>query len=186
MDAHGRGAGAIRVGVVGALLAIALAALAPQQAGAAGPKKECPKDPHPCGKPWPSDLSGPFELKSVRNVKVRAHDGVMLDGWIASPTVPPGTKTPTILVSSPYFDLPHLDQAAIYRSPSSRLETSGGIGGTGQFGSFWDDDPHSLSTKVHGFGFPPIRLIRQGYTLAYFSVRGTGSSGGCFTFGASA
>ena len=152
-------------------------------ASALGNDPGCRPDPHPCGDAWPSELSGPFDLAEVRNVKVRSHDGVLLDGWIASPSVPPGTRTPTILVSSPYFDEPQIDQASLYRDPGHPAEVPGGIAGTGQFGSFWDDDPGSLAARVHGPGFPAIRLIKRGYTLAFFSVRGTGSSGGCFSLG---
>jgi len=143
------------------------------------PKKQCPEDPHPCGDEWPDGLNGPFDLAEVRPVKIPSHDGVMLDGWVASPSVPAGTQTPTILTVSPYFDTPR--QAALVRNPNSPLSVPGGI--AGQFASFWDDSNTSVTTHDHSTGFPPIRLIKRGYTLVYVSVRGTGSSGGCFEMG---
>jgi predicted acyl esterase len=113
-------------------------------------------------------------------VKIPSHDGVMLDGWVASPSVPAGTRTPAILTVSPYFDEFQVQQGAVwYDNPSS----PGGVLGTGQAGTFWDDPFSLISAREHSTGFPPIRLIKRGYTLVYVSVRGTGSSGGCFELG---
>lgn len=133
---------------------------------------------------WPEGLSGPFALKEVRNVQVRSHDGTLLDGWIASPAVPAGVRTPTVLTVSPYFDT--AVPATVYRNPSSEPlpvvgETGSGPTGTGR--GYWNDGEMSSAHRIHSLGFPLIRLIRQGYTMAFFSVRGTGSSGGCFQFG---
>lgn len=154
---------------------------------AEAPQQDRCNDPYPCGGEWPADLTGPFELAGMRNVQVPAHDGVLLDGWIASPAVPDGVRTPTILVTSPYFDTIYVGGPAVFRGPASPLVTPAvgrdvlppSLTGAG----WWEDGPMSASVHTHGIGFPPIRLIRRGYTLAYFSVRGTGSSGGCFEFG---
>ena len=125
--------------------------------------------------------AGSYALREVRNVQVRSHDGVMLDGWIASPAVLPGVRTPTVLVVSPYFDMAFAGQATVIRNPSTPPDPDCPV--TGQGCGFWSDGPMSADTRVHSLGFPPIHLINQGYTLAYFSVRGTGSSGGCFEWG---
>lgn len=124
--------------------------------------------------------SGPYELAEVRNVQVRSHDGVMLDGWIASPTVPAGTRTPTVLTVSPYFDTLIHSGPSTHRNPASP-ETP--ACSANQFCSFWQDGRMGANVQSNSLGFPPIRLIQRGYTLAYFSVRGTGSSGGCFEWG---
>ncbi|HUR15218.1 MAG TPA: CocE/NonD family hydrolase [Mycobacteriales bacterium] len=146
--------------------------------------KDSCREPHPCGPHWPAGLKGPFALKEVRNVQVRAHDGVLLDGWVASPAVPNGVRTPTILTDSPYFD--SAVPATVYRNPSSEPlpivgETGSGPTGTGR--GYWNDGEMSSAHRIHSLGFPLIRLIRSGYTVVFFSVRGTGSSGGCFSFG---
>lgn len=126
----------------------------------------CPADPYPCGAEWPVALASPFELAKVTHVQVEARDGVHLDGWIAAPSVPSGVRTPTVLISSPYFD-----------TPPSRQDPKAG-------GPWWDDTtPMSLDVEGASAGFPPIRLIQSGYSIAYFSVRGTGHSEGCFDDG---
>lgn len=117
-----------------------------------------------------------YELKEVRHVTVTTFDGVQLDGWIALPTVPAGVRTPVVLQTSPYFDSFEPMQASLYRDPASPVNEPVAPG-------WWEDGELGVVARVHSPGFPPIRLIRRGYTLAYFSVRGTGSSGGCFEWG---
>jgi putative CocE/NonD family hydrolase len=149
-------------------------------AAASSDRDEC-RDPYPCEQAWPDGMTGPFALKEVRNVQVRSQDGTLLDGWIASPTVPAGVRTPTILMSSPYFDVSIVSGATIAGNPSTPPAPDCPV--TGQGCGFWSDGPMTGGTGANSFGFPPIRLIREGYTLAFFSVRGTGSSGGCWEWG---
>jgi putative CocE/NonD family hydrolase len=109
---------------------------------------------------------------------VRSHDGTALDGWIASPTVPAGVKTPTVLVVSPYFDV--FVPFSLLENPSTPATPDCDIAQTGC--GYWHEGT-SVQTRVNFLGLPPIHLIQRGFTLAFFSVRGTGSSGGCFEFG---
>jgi putative CocE/NonD family hydrolase len=87
-------------------------------------------------------------------------------------------KTPTVLVASPYFDVfvpfSLLENPAIAPYPGCDL--------TGLGCGYWHEGTN-VQARVNFLGFPPIHLIQQGYTLAFFSVRGTGSSGGCFSWG---
>ena len=136
------------------------------------------QDPYPCGGEWPPELSGPFSLAEVRHVQVSAHDGVTLDGWIALPAVPVNTQMPTIYVSTPYFDSASLPGSA-HRDPGADFGVPGGAGG---LSGWWSEDGGSGATDLSG-GIPPIRWIRRGYAIAYFSVRGTGNSGGCLGVG---
>jgi predicted acyl esterase len=165
-----------------AILTVACTGSEPADPDVADPAKaveaSC-KHPYPCGNEWPADLTGPFELADVQEVTVTAEDGTELSGWIASPTVPPGTRTPTILSSSPYYDGTLVVPGAVYRNPTTPLAVpEGGVTG------WWDEaTPLPLDVNTHSAGFPPIRLIRRGYTLAYFSARGTGNSTGCFDGG---
>jgi putative CocE/NonD family hydrolase len=119
-------------------------------------------------------------LKEVRNVQVTSHDGTLLDGWIASPAVPAGVRTPTVLIASPYFDLV-IDTYASRDPGAQRLPTCDLP--ANQFCDYFDDNATGAAKAVNFLGFRPIDLIREGYTLAFFSVRGTGSSGGCFEWG---
>ena len=142
-----------------------------------GAPKRCPDDPYPCGDEWPEGLEGEFGLAAVHSVKIPSHDGVMLDAWVASPSVPAGTRTPAIVTVSPYLDQFQVQQATWYDNPST-----GGALGVKELGTFWSDPP-VLSALLLSSGLAPIRLINSGYTLVYVSVRGTGGSGGCFELG---
>jgi predicted acyl esterase len=158
--------------VIAGMFALVAFGLAPAHAA----NDQC-EDPYPCGGEWPPGMEGPFDLAEVRKVTVASHDGVVLDGWIASPTVPEGVRTPTILQTSPYFDSVNVGQVFVY-------DKDPGYQGVPDIDEgWWSDGPAAVGNQGHSPGFPPIRLIRRGYTLAYFSVRGTGSSGGCFEFG---
>jgi predicted acyl esterase len=139
----------------------------------------CRPEPYPCGRHWPVELEGrdDFELDHVEEVEVIADDGTSLHGWVAFPTVPDGVKMPTVLSSSPYYD--SAAGGTIYRNPTSQVEASA----TGNPGWWSDTEPPSLDVATHSAGFPPVRLLRKGYAMAYFSVRGTGDSGGCFDGG---
>lgn len=142
-------------------------------------ERACPRDPHPCGGEWPDDLVGhkDFELERIDEVRVVAHDGIALHGWVVRPRVPPGVKVPTVLSSSPYYD--SVAGGTVYRNPMSPLAARAG----GADGWLEDTEPPPFDVETHSAGFPPVRLLRKGYALAYFSVRGTGHSEGCFDGG---
>jgi putative CocE/NonD family hydrolase len=150
-------------------------------ADASSGKADC-RDPYPCERYWPEGLNGPFALKEVRNVQVRSHDGTVLDGWIASPAVPAGVKTPVVLAVSPYLDYVDVVGPTWTGNPSDpedpTCETPAHQGC-----GFWYDGTMGATARPHSLGVYPIHLIQEGYTLAYFSVRGTGSSGGCLEWG---
>jgi putative CocE/NonD family hydrolase len=95
-------------------------------------------------------------------VFIRSHDGVRLHGWIARP---PEATVPTILHSSPYFGWIHRGDPIGEDTPSDA--------------SWWSDPPYP-SASLYGVGVPPIRFVRDGYAVAFFEVRGTGHSGGCW------
>jgi predicted acyl esterase len=163
------------------VLATGLAVLAGTASVAtAGSGEDDCRDPYPCERAWPEGLNGPFALKEVRNVQVRSHDGTMLDGWIASPAVPAGVRTPTVLIDSPYFDL--VIDTIVSRNPGAPPLPTCQLPGN-QFCGYFDDKTLYSVQATNFLGLRPIDLIRKGYTLAFFSVRGTGSSGGCFEWG---
>jgi len=142
---------------------------------------DCPRDPYPCGGEWPAELVGrdDFELDRIEEVRIVADDGITLHGWIAHPRVPVGVRVPTVLSSSPYYDAFLPVPVAFYRDPTSPVAAEAG----GVSGWFSEMTPLPLDVNTHSAGFPPVRLLRKGYALAYFSVRGTGDSGGCFEWG---
>ncbi len=137
----------------------------------------CLPDPHPCGGEWPEGLEGPFDFKVeyVDDVPSSTfeEDGVELRGWIARPKVPEGVKVPTILQSGPYFGTCF---------PST---TWGAYCGTAPSNpGFWEDFTPSNGATMWGWlpwYVSANRLAEEGYAVAFFSVRGTGSSGGCFS-----
>lgn len=141
--------------------------------------KACPRDPYPCGGEWPDELVGrdDFELDRIDDVRVTAHDGIELDGWIVRPRVPAGVRVPTVLSSSPYYD--SVAGGAVYRNPKTPYAAEAG----GAEGWLSDATPPAFDVETHSAGFPPVRLLRKGYALAYFNVRGTGDSEGCFDGG---
>ncbi len=61
--------------------------------------------PYPCGNEWPAGLAGPFAYDGPTSVEVASHDGVMLRGWLFTPTLPDGLGAPTIITSTPYVGL---------------------------------------------------------------------------------
>lgn len=144
------------------------------EAGASDPRENlgrgrdrrgCPEHPYPCGGEWPGGLEGPFELREVQELRIISHDGTVLHGWVGLPDVPPAVKVPVALHSSPYL---------------------GGCSVSPFWGVFCDDAPsndswwqQSSGSGSRAWGVDPIELIRRGYAAAFFSVRGTGSSGGC-------
>jgi len=165
-------------------LALSLTGCGPQSAPPEQPAQRAEaaceqQHPYPCGGEWPEGLAGPFELGEVIEVRIPGHDGTMLHGWVAFPTTPGDVRLPTILSSSPYYDSPLVVAPAAYRDPNTDIAAPV-PGATG----WWDEQvPLPLDVNTHSAGFPPIRLIRQGYALAYVSVRGTGSSQGCMNGG---
>lgn len=110
--------------------------------------------PYPCGDDWPPGLSGPFELLSVENVTVESFDGTTLAGVLWRPAVPEGVRVPVVIEATPY--------AGQVNPPA------------------WD--PAYLDGHDDAGGYVFHDLLENGYAVAIFSVRGTGSSAGCFDF----
>lgn len=140
---------------------------------------DCPADPYPCGDEWPNKLEGPFALREVRHVQVPSHDGVMLDGWLSFPDLPPGVRAPVILISTPYLATVMVHPGFgpfVMRHPDSDVTIPGS-------GGWWDEEHLEFDQSINGLGVFPIRWIRRGFVLANFSVRGTGHSEGCFDTG---
>lgn len=131
--------------------------------------------PHPCGDEWSDGLERPFQLKEIVEVDVASHDGVLLHGWIGLPDVPDGIRVPVALHSSPYFGTCYPLSTACRASPDEP--------------GFWTNESTGLPARPGNnilsgtWGVPPIELVRRGFATAFFSVRGTGNSGGCFEFG---
>jgi len=93
---------------------------------------------------------------AVEHVAVTSHDGITLDGWLIRPTnVPADRKLPIVLWSSPYI---------------------------GQNGIPAGDDPELYDSSNTDEAVPINVLLAHGYAVAVFNVRGTGNSGGCFTW----
>lgn len=149
--------------------------------GATSAEADCPRDPYPCGGEWPAELVGrdDFELERVDEVRIPGAGGITLAGWIAFPAVPAGVKMPTVLSSSPYFDTPLVVPGTFYRNPTHPLAVEAG----GASGWWSETVPLPLDVNTHSAGFPPVRLLRKGYAMAYVNLRGTGDSGGCFDGG---
>ncbi len=103
---------------------------------------------------WPTGVSGPFVLDRVEHLRIRSFDGTILDGVVAIPRLPAGVRAPVVLQVSPY---------------------NGTLDGGGE-------DPNQQATSGRPLPVPRDRLISEGYAVAYFNVRGTGASGGCFDF----
>lgn len=94
----------------------------------------------------------------IEHVRVPSHDGVELDGWLLRPEgVPASAKLPIVLWSGPYF--------------GQSVPTG--------------DNPAYHDNSDAGEAVPVNLLLDHGYAVAIFNVRGTGNSGGCFSwFGA--
>lgn len=108
--------------------------------------------PWPSGNEWPHDLDRSFEITTEHHT-VAMDDGVELDGWIWRPDgLPDGVKSPTVLFFSPYNG--NTDPPA--------------------------DDQDSPIFGAIRYVVPAHRLVSSGYAVAFFSVRGTGNSGGCY------
>lgn len=59
------------------------------------------EDPNPCEYVWQGP-AGPAAVGPAERVRVDAHDGVDLNGWLFRPTMAEPTLLPTILIASPY------------------------------------------------------------------------------------
>lgn len=157
----------MRLGILVVLLVSVLGcALAQTAVGAC-------KHPYPCGGEWPAGLQGPFELRSVEEVRVEVprdyeHPGdgtISIQGWIALPAVPAGVKVPVAMSSHPY---------------RGNVRTDGSGVTPGDPAYFGDTPP--VVAMLDSLGLKPKEFIRRGYAMALFSVRGSGASGGCFEF----
>jgi len=135
----------------------------------------------PAARPAPG-----FERGPSQHVQVTAADGITLDGWVTSPVVPTGARTPTVLIVTPYLDVAGISTTTIAGNPSTEpepdCEPTRGTALEGGCG-YWSESKMTGGTYTNSLGFPPVRLVRHGYTVAVFSVRGTGSSGGCVEYG---
>lgn len=120
---------------------------------------------------WPRGLKGPFELREVLHVRAPMSDGVKLEGWVGIPDLPKGVGAPTLVSASPYYgycaaDLPGYGPlAGCQPTPGSP--------------DWWTEESIEPAVFAH-WGFPPRKLVEKGFAVAFFSVRGTGNSGGCF------
>lgn len=120
--------------------------------------------PYPCGdgSEWPVGLEGPFDILDAEVLEAEGADGVVLRGALWKPDVPEGTALPVVLVGIPYhgecFSIPPAAPLFCYPDPEDR----------------------ALFDLYDAFGLEYRRLVEEGYALAFFNVRGTGLSGGCF------
>lgn len=145
--------------------------------------EEC-VDPHPCGGSfWPPGLNGPFELAAVRKIRVPVpldHDDpaagtIQLEGWVGLPSVPDGVRVPVALHSSPYLS-------------TCGVEAGGaGCSGGPENAGWWSDPAEETGFPPYPdaestWGVAPFELVKRGYAAVFFSVRGTGTSGGCWDF----
>ncbi len=121
----------------------------------ASPSYPVGRHPYPRGDEWPKGLRGPFALGSLRHELVPSFDGVVLDGWIYRPKLPRGLRAPVVLWTSPYFGETY---------PTA-------------------DDPAIRDNSSAAYSVPIDLLVRSGYAVAVFNVRGSGNSGGCFEMG---
>lgn len=127
--------------------------------------------PAPPKTDWPEDLEGPFSRRSTEHVKVPSHDGVLLDGYLSFPDLPPGVRAPVVLTSTPY-------QSMCYVHPGGGPSCKGNPESDGWWDATLNDDEATA-----GIGILPIRWIERGFVLANFNVRGTGESAGCHDAG---
>jgi predicted acyl esterase len=105
----------------------------------------------------------------------------MLGGWMAFPNLSPGERAPVLLISSPYFGEISGNPFVVRRPDDQSLDDV-----LWSYFEDWDQNPNGSQASdamTHSAGFPLIRLIRRGYVVALFNVRGTGRSEGCFEFG---
>lgn len=110
---------------------------------------------------------------SVEHVRVASHDGVQLDGWIVRPAnVAPGAKLPVVLWSAPYFGQCNYYPPTMVTAPNPGPQCDYA---TGDNPELWDNSSHAEAVPVNF-------LLEHGYAVAIFNVRGTGNSGGCFSW----
>ncbi len=96
-----------------------------------------------------------FERLPVEPMRVSMSDGVELDGVVWRPKLPDGVFAPIILYTSPYF---------AQCSAQSEFLSCG----------------PDISNEAYLEGYGLVALLREGYAIAIFNVRGTGASGGCY------
>jgi putative CocE/NonD family hydrolase len=111
---------------------------------------------------WPGSGPQPAEFGQLLRCRVASHDGVELNGWIGLPRLEAGARVPVALHSTPYI--------------TATTDVDGRR--TPEDPAWWSDSPPELPLEM--WGLPPIDLVRRGYAAAFFSVRGSGRSGGCF------
>ena len=98
------------------------------------------------------EVKGQATGEICEHVRVVAHDGIVLDGFVRRPAS--GGPVPVILASNPYLGTvePAQDSAARDTLDSQAAQP------------------------------PLAEWVRRGYAIAQFNVRGTGNSGGCLDF----
>lgn len=101
----------------------------------------------------------------IEHTSIPGHDGTPLEAWIARPAAATGPM-PIVLHSSPYLGACYPDDPTRCRPlPTDEV--------------WFSEDLPPNAYPFTQMGVAPIRLIREGYALAYVSVRGTAGSGGC-------
>lgn len=135
---------------------------------AVGAAEDACAHPFPCDVVWPATASGPFGVAEILRVRVPMDDGVEVDGWVALPSLPQGVRAPVALHSTPYLGF----------CPVNPYWGPGPCDATPDDPAFWSEAPPA--SALSAWGVPPIELVRRGYAAAFFNIRGTGNSGGCF------
>lgn len=124
-------------------------------------------------------------LGAIEHVRIEAHDGVVLNGYVALPEGP--QRNPTVLINTPYMGgcVPVHVTCPAQPSWDDRVPTSVADTLDDNLGSYWDEWETGGTVVRFGnsLGFPLIHLVEAGYAVALVSVRGTGDSGGCFESG---
>lgn len=104
---------------------------------------------------------------TAEHVQVAAHDGTVLDGWVVRPA---GSEPrAAVLWTAPYFGECSLNLS--WSAPAAPTCTYA----KGDNPDLWDRSSASEAVPVN-------LLLEHGYAVAIFNVRGTGGSGGCFTW----
>lgn len=103
----------------------------------------------------------------VRHVRVRSHDCTELDGWLILPAEAATEPVPAVLWSGPYFG-----QCNYYPFPTPEPKCDYPTG----------DDPELRNNDRISKAVPIDVLLEHGYAVPVFNVRGTGNSGGCFSW----
>lgn len=154
--------------------------------GPSSPSEACPAHPHPCGNEWPENLKDKddFELLKVLQVDLESWDGARLQGWVGLPKLPEGVRAPVVLHSTPYLGgcaggSPDCFPSSTPGNPDWWSDQPAPFEATGA--GTWSACPGACDPADPNLLYP-LDLVQNGYAAAFFNVRGTGGSGGCFNF----